>query len=211
MGAFFQEIIVWYMDHVTYWAITLMMAIESTFIPLPSEIVIPPAAYKAANGDLNIFLVILSGTLGALLGALFNYYLAKILGNKLLMQFARTRVAHLLMVNPATIEKSKSYFEKHGKISTLIGRLVPGIRHLISIPAGLANMNIKDFVLFTVIGSLSWNIILASMGYFFYTQKELLNKYFSHISVGLLVLGLGYVSYLIYKGVKNKKAKAAKS
>ncbi len=211
MGAFFQEIITWYMDHVTYWTIYLMMAIESTFIPLPSEIVIPPAAYKAANGDLNIFLVVISGTLGALSGALFNYYFAKLLGNRLLMQFARTRLARMMMVNPSTIEKSKRYFEKHGKTSTLIGRLVPGIRHLISLPAGLANMNLKDFMLYTVIGSMTWNIILAMMGYFFFTQKELLDKYFNHISIGLLVLGLGYIAFLVFKGIKRKKANALKS
>jgi membrane protein DedA with SNARE-associated domain len=206
MTAFFQKIIEWYMIHVTYWTIALMMAIESTFLPLPSEIVIPPAAYKAASGDLNVFLVILSGTCGAILGALFNYYFAKLLGNKLLMQFAKTRIARLMMVTPANIEKSELYFRKHGKISTLIGRLVPGIRHLISLPAGLSGMKLRDFVLFTAIGSMSWNIILASMGYFFYTQKELLNKYFNHISIGLLVLGCSYAGYLIYKGIRRKKA-----
>lgn len=210
MGAFFQQLLAWYMEHVTYWTIMLMMAIESTFVPLPSEIVIPPAAYKAANGDLNIFLVVLSGTFGALLGALFNYYFAKILGHKLLMQFAKTRLARMMMVNPTTIEKSEQYFKKHGKISTLIGRLVPGIRHLISLPAGLANMNLKDFILYTVIGAMSWNIILALMGYFFYTQKDLLNKYFNHISIGLLILGVGYVSYLVYKAIRNKKTKTVK-
>lgn len=210
MGAFFQQLLDWYMEHVTYWTITLMMAIESTFIPLPSEIVIPPAAYKAANGELNIFLVIFFGTLGALIGALFNYYFAKFLGKRLLMQFAKTRIARMMMVNHSTIEKSERYFVKHGKISTLIGRLVPGIRHLISLPAGLANMNLKDFILYTTIGAMSWNIILAMMGYFFYTQKDLLDKYFTHISIGLLILGGGYASYLIYKAIKNKKAKTVK-
>ena len=199
------------MIHVTYWTIALMMAIESTFLPLPSEIVIPPAAYKAANGDLNIFLVVLSGTLGAVCGAMFNYYFAKILGTKLLMQFAKTRIARMLMVTPRNIEKSELYFRKHGKASTLIGRLVPGIRHLISLPAGLAGMKLRDFILYTAIGSLSWNIILAMMGYFFYSQKELLNKYFSHISIGLLVLGCSYAAFLIYKGFKRKKAKAVNS
>ena len=195
------------MIHVTYWTIALMMAIESTFLPLPSEIVIPPAAYKAANGDLNIILVVISGTFGAVLGALFNYYFAKLLGNKLLMEFAKTRLARIMMVTPSNIEKSERYFDRHGKISTLIGRLVPGIRHLISLPAGLAAMKLRDFILYTAIGSMSWNIILAMMGYFFYTQKELLNKYFNHISIGLLILGCSYVFYLIYKGVKKKKAK----
>ena len=192
------------MIHVTYWTIALMMAIESTFLPLPSEIVIPPAAYKAANGDLNIFLVILSGTLGAVIGALFNYYFAKLLGNRLLMKFAKTRIAKMMMVTPGNIEKSERYFRKHGKISTLIGRLVPGIRHLISLPAGLAGMKLKDFVLYTAIGSMSWNIILSLMGYFFFTQKELLNKYFNHISLGLLVLGCSYVAYLIFKGIRRR-------
>jgi membrane protein DedA with SNARE-associated domain len=207
MAVIFQKIIEWYMIHVTYWTIALMMAIESTFLPLPSEIVIPPAAYKAANGDLNIFLVVISGTFGAVLGALFNYYFAKLLGNKLLMQFARTRIAQILMVTPANIEKSERYFRKHGKISTLIGRLVPGIRHLISLPAGLAGMKLRDFILYTAIGAMTWNIILASMGYFFYTQKELLNKYFNHISISLLVLGCSYILFLVYKGIKRKKPK----
>jgi membrane protein DedA with SNARE-associated domain len=197
------------MIHVTYWTIALMMAIESTFLPLPSEIVIPPAAYKAANGDLNIILVVISGTLGAVLGALFNYYFAKLMGNKLLMQFAKTRLARMMMVTPSSIEKSERYFDKHGKISTLIGRLVPGIRHLISLPAGLAGMKLRDFILYTAIGSMSWNIILAMMGYFFYTQKELLNKYFNHISIGLLIMGCSYVLYLVYKGARRKKAKVA--
>ncbi len=211
MTAFFQEIIEWYMIHVTYWTIALMMAIESTFLPLPSEIVIPPAAWKAANGDLNIILVVVSGTVGAVCGALFNYYFAKLLGNRLLYSFAKTRVARLLMVTPEAIQKSEQYFVKHGKISTLIGRLVPGIRHLISLPAGLAGMKLRDFILYTAIGAMSWNIILAMMGYFFYTQKELLNRYFSHISIGLLLLGGAYILFLVYKGIRKKKTKTAEA
>ena len=207
MAVFFQKMIEWYMIHITYWTIALMMAIESTFLPLPSEIVIPPAAYKAANGDLNIFLVILAGTFGAVMGALFNYYFAKLLGNRLLMKFAETRLARMMMVTSRNIEKSELYFRKHGKISTLIGRLVPGVRHLISLPAGLAGMKLRDFILYTAIGSMSWNIILALMGYFFYSQKELLNKYFAHISLGLLAMGFFYVFYLVYKGIRRKKAK----
>jgi len=210
MGAFFQTLIEWYMEHVTYWTITLMMAIESTFIPLPSEIVIPPAAYKAANGELNIFLVIFFGTLGALLGSLFNYFFAKLLGQRLLMKFAKTRLARMMMVTESNIEKSEKYFLKHGKISTLIGRLVPGIRHLISLPAGLARMKLSDFILYTTIGAMSWNIILALAGYFFFTQKDLLEEYFSHITIGILILGFSYVFYLIYKGIKRKKADVVK-
>ena len=152
MGAIFQKIIEWYMVHITYWTVFLLMAIESSFIPFPSEIVIPPAAYKAANGDMNIFLVVFAGTMGAIVGALFNYYFAKWLGKKLLLKFANTRLAHLMLIDQSAVEKSEKYFLKHGKTSTLIGRLVPGIRQLISLPAGLANMKMSDFLLYTTIG-----------------------------------------------------------
>lgn len=204
MGALFQQILSWYMVHITYWTVFLLMAIESTIIPFPSELVIPPAAFKAANGDMNIFLVIFSGSLGALAGSLFNYYMAKWLGNKLLMKFVNTRLAHLMMVDQHAIEKTEQYFLKNGKTSTLIGRLIPGIRHLISIPAGLANMKLKDFILYTLIGATAWNVILATLGYFFYSQKDMLDKYYKELIFTILVVGGVYVLYLIYKGFKKR-------
>jgi membrane protein DedA with SNARE-associated domain len=201
MGAIFQKIIEWYMAHITYWTVFLLMAIESSFIPFPSEIVIPPAAYKAANGDMNIFLVVLAGTMGAIAGALFNYYFAKWLGSRLLLKFANTRLAHLMLIDQSSIEKSENYFRKHGKASTLIGRLVPGIRQLISLPAGLANMKI-----YTTIGSTIWNVILALLGYFFWSQKDILDRYYTELSLAFLGLGVLYVAYLMYNGFrKNKK------
>ncbi len=203
MGAIFQQILSWYMDHITYWTVFLLMGIESTIIPFPSELVIPPAAFKAANGDLNIFLVVFSGSMGAVAGSMINYYLAKWLGNKLLMKFVNTRLAHLMMIDQSAIEKTERYFLKNGKISTLIGRLVPGIRHLISLPAGLANMKMRDFILFTAIGATAWNIILAMLGYFFYSQKEILDKYYKELIVVILTIGVVYVLYLVYKGVKK--------
>jgi membrane protein DedA with SNARE-associated domain len=206
MGALFQQLLSWYMVHITYWTVFLLMAIESTIIPFPSELVIPPAAFKAANGDMNIFLVIFSGTMGALAGSLFNYYMAKWLGNKLLLKFVNTRLAHLMMVDQSAIEKTEKYFLKNGKTSTLIGRLIPGIRHLISIPAGLANMKIRDFILFTAIGAAAWNIILATLGYFFYSQKELLDKYYKELIMIILAVGGIYVIYLLYKGFKKKNS-----
>ncbi len=206
MGALFQQLLSWYMVHITYWTVFLLMAIESTIIPFPSELVIPPAAFKAANGDMNIFLVIFSGTMGALAGSLFNYYMAKWLGNKLLLKFVNTRLAHLMMVDQSAIEKTEKYFLKNGKTSTLIGRLIPGIRHLISIPAGLANMKIRDFILFTAIGAAAWNIILATLGYFFYSQKELLDKYYKELILIILAVGGIYVIYLLYKGFKKKNS-----
>lgn len=203
MGALFQQVLTWYMEHITYSTVFLLMVIESTFIPFPSELVIPPAAYKAANGDMNIFLIIIAGSLGAIVGSLFNYYMAKWLGNRLLIKFANTRLAHLMMIDQSAIEKTEHYFLKHGKTSTLIGRLVPGIRHLISIPAGLANMKMRDFILFTAIGATAWNLILALLGYFFYSQKNILDKYYKELIIIIIAIGCAYVLYLIYKGLRK--------
>lgn len=200
----FQEIISLYLEHVNYFTVFIFMAIESSFIPFPSEIVIPPAAFKAANGDLNIYLVVLSGSLGALTGALFNYYIAISLGRKLIYKFANTKLAHLLMISEDSIVKSEQYFLKYGNLSTLIGRLVPAVRQLISLPAGLAKMNIGSFVLYTVIGSTLWNCILAALGYFLYEKQDLLKKYYSEISYGFLIVGVLFVLFLIYKSFKKK-------
>ncbi len=204
---FFQSMMDWYLMHINYWTITLLMAIESSFIPFPSEIVIPPAAYKAATGDLNIYLVVLSGSVGALIGALFNYYIAKYLGRKVIYALANTRLMNMMLITPHAIEKAEVYFNNHGRSTTLVGRLIPGIRQLISIPAGLANMNLKSFVLFTVIGSTIWNVILAILGYVFYLQKELLNTYYHDISIALLAMGVLFIGYLIYKGFAGRKTK----
>jgi membrane protein DedA with SNARE-associated domain len=181
------------------------MSIESSFFPLPSEIVIPPAAWKAAQGDLNIGLVVFFATLGALIGATFNYYFALIIGRKLIYKFADTRIANLMLIYPESIEKAENYFFKHGRSSTLIGRFVPGIRHLISLPAGLVKMKIRDFLIYTAIGSMSWHTILAALGYFLYSQKELLEKYYKEISWVFLFMGILFVAYLIFKAVRYKK------
>lgn len=207
MTTFFQGIIAWYMAHINYGTIVFLMAIESSFIPFPSEIIIPPAAYKAAQGDMNIFFVVLAGSIGAMIGALFNYYFALLLGRKLIYSFADTRIARFLLVSRESIEKSEKYFIKHGKSSTLIGRFIPAIRQLISLPAGLAKMNLKDFLTYTFIGSTLWNIILALLGYFFYTQKDILEKYYHQLTIGMVVLGILFVFYLIYNGFIKKDKK----
>jgi len=199
------QVVDWYMANMNYWTITLLMAVESSFIPFPSEIIIPPAAYKAANGELNVFLVVFFGSVGALIGALFNYYFAKLLGQRLLLQFADTRIARMMLVDRSAVEKAEAYFRKNGNISTLIGRLVPGIRQLISLPAGLVSMNMKNFIIYTVIGSTIWNIVLALLGYFFYSQKERLELYYHEISYVMLGLGALYFGYLIYNGFKKTK------
>jgi len=201
----FASVTDWYMSHMNYGTITLLMAIESSFIPFPSEIVIPPAAWKAAQGELNVYLVFLFGTLGALIGALFNYYIAMFVGRKIIYRLADTKLANLMLINPSSIEKSEEYFRKHGKISTFIGRLVPAVRQLISIPAGLAKMKIRDFIVYTMLGAMIWNAILTALGYFLYSQKELLEMYYSELSIGFLILGLLVVGYLVYKAFNYKK------
>ncbi|NOU19640.1 MAG: DedA family protein [Bacteroidales bacterium] len=203
---FFQTLFDWYMANMNYFTIALLMAIESTFIPLPSEVVIPFAAYKAAQGDLSFWLVILSGTIGALLGSLFNYFLAKYLGRPLVYKFADTRFAHLLMVTKEKVEHAENYFIRNGKSSTFIGRLVPGIRHLISIPAGLAKMKLRDFVLYTAVGAGIWNIILAIVGFYAYSIKDQILHYLAYL---LLALGTGFIIYLIYNNWRKKEEKTS--
>ena len=153
MTEIFSNVTAWYMENMNYLTITLLMAVESSFIPFPSEIVVPPAAYKARLGELNIYLVVFFSTLGALIGALFNYYLAVFIGRAALYKFANTRVARMCMIEPSSIEKAEKYFIKNGRSSTFVGRLVPGIRQLISIPAGLSRMPLKSFLVFTTLGA----------------------------------------------------------
>lgn len=197
----------WYEDNMNYTSITILMTVESSFIPFPSEIVIPPAAYIASKDDseLNIYLVVLFGTLGALLGAYINYILAIWLGRPILYRLADGKLGKLFMLSSIKIKKAEEYFLKNGNISTFIGRLIPGIRQLISIPAGLARMNIWSFSLYTALGALIWNSILALIGYLTHGQAELIDKY-SH-EIGYLFLAvIALISiYYFYKFLKNKK------
>jgi len=201
----FTGIIDWYMAHINYGTITLLMAIESSFIPFPSEVIIPPAAWKAAQGDLNIFLVVFCGTLGALIGALFNYYFALFLGRAVVYRFAESRVGRMMLLSRKGVENAEAYFVRHGRTSTLIGRLVPAVRQLISLPAGLARMNIRDFIVYSLIGSCAWNIILAALGYFLYSQKELLDLYYKELWWGMVALGIGFIIYLAWRFIKKKE------
>ena len=160
----------WCLDHLNYWTITLLMTIESSFIPFPSEVVVPPAAYKAAvNEELNIYLVVLFATLGANLGAIINYYLARWLGRPIVYKFANSRFGHMCLIDEAKVQHAEEYFDKHGALSTFIGRLIPAVRQLISIPAGLARMKLHTFLIYTTLGAGLWNTILAAIGYYLST------------------------------------------
>jgi len=199
-----ETVFEWYMGHLNYFTIGFLMAIESSFIPFPSEVVIPFAAYKAAQGDLNIFLVVIAGTIGALIGAMVNYAIGYYLGRPLIHKLADSKFGRLMLLSEEKVIHAEEYFVKNGKSSTLIGRLVPGIRQLISIPAGLAKMNMKDFIVYTLIGAGAWNIILAVIGYFLYEIRDQIYPHIGHI---MLVLGAVFVVYLVVKARKNNKRK----
>jgi membrane protein DedA with SNARE-associated domain len=187
------------------------MAIESSVIPLPSELVVPPAAYKAAAGELNIYLVIFFSTLGALIGSIINYILADFIGRPIIYRFANSKLGHMLMLNEEGIKKTEAFFDKNGAISIFTGRLIPGVRHLISIPAGLSRMNLPKFILYTTMGAGVWNIILASIGYYLESvvPKEMLmtkvQEYSSHLSYVFVVIGFFVFGYILYKALQKNR------
>ena len=211
-----QDIILWYKEHLNYWTVMLLMAIESSFIPFPSEIVIPPAAYFSMhNGNMSIYLIVASATFGALVGALINYYIAKIIGRPLIHAFAESRIGHICMLSSEKVTHAEKYFEEHGAISTFLGRLIPAVRQLISIPAGLAKMSLAKFCVFTALGAGIWNIVLALLGYWLsrfvpesdlFIQIEHYNKYLTYAGYALAVIILIYIMYHILKK-KNEQVK----
>ena len=203
----YNQIIDWYNDNLNYGTITLLMAIESSFIPFPSELVVPPAAYKALQpgSGLNIALIVLFATLGALIGAYINYYLAKILGRPIIYKFADSRLGHFLLLDVEKVEKAENYFREHGAISTFVGRLITVIRQLISIPAGLAKMKLAPFTLYTFLGAAIWTCVLALLGYFAHGQKDIIEKYNSELAIALLGFGVLFIGYMVWNAMKPKK------
>ena len=209
-----ESLIQFCLDHLNYWTVMLFMTIESSFIPFPSEAVVPPAAWKAAvTGDMNVTLVVVFATLGALIGAFINYYLAVWLGRPIVYKFANSRFGHMCLIDEAKVQNAEKYFDKHGAVSTFVGRLVPAVRQLISIPAGLARMGLGRFVLYTSLGAGVWNAILAALGYYMasipglQTEEAVMNKvkeYSSEIGIVFIVVAVFVVAYLAYKGFKKK-------
>ncbi|WP_457745421.1 DedA family protein [Sulfurimonas sp.] len=183
-----------------YVGIFIMMAIESSFIPFPSEIVLIPAGYLASKGEMGLMPIMLSALGGSLLGAFVNYYLAITLGRKFLLRFGK-----YFFISEEALLKMEAYFKKHGHISTFTGRLIPGIRQLISIPAGLAKMNIIEFSLFTALGAGIWALILTLLGYYIGENETLINQYLKEITYG--VVGLLFIMGLVYfKYQKTKES-----
>lgn len=203
------------LDNLNYGAIVFLMFIESTFIPFPSEIVVAPAAYHAAAGELNIVLVILFATIGADLGAIANYALAYYLGRPIIYRFVNSRWGRLCLLNTEKLEKSEKYFADHGAVATLTGRMLPVIRQLISIPAGLAKMNFWKFVLYTTLGAGCWNCVLAALGCYLHSivpEEQLNNKineygeYIKWITISIFVVAV--LIYAIVRHYKKKKQAA---
>ena len=215
--SFVETITSWYAAHMNYASITALMTIESSFIPFPSEVVIPPAVYVASeptsalcatgNYPVDVALIVLFGTIGAMLGAVINYLLSMWLGRPIIYKFADSRVGHLLLLSSEKVQKAENYFNDHGKVSTFIGRLIPGIRQLISIPAGLAKMHFGQFMLYTFLGAFLWNTVLALLGYIAHGQADLINQYSHELSIIILalvgVVVVYYVGKMVYKRVKK--------
>lgn len=210
-----EKLVGFCLEHLNYGTVTLFMAIESSFIPFPSEAVVPPAAWKAAtSGDMNIVLVVIFATLGAILGALVNYYLALWLGRPIIYRFARSRFGHMCLLDEDKVKHAEEYFEKHGAVSTFFGRLVPAVRQLISIPAGLVRMKMSRFLLFTALGAGAWNIVLALLGYYMKyvpgmdSEEAVMAAVKEHSgTIGLVFVALAVlvVGIVIYKGFKKNK------
>lgn len=203
----------WCLEHLNYWTITLLMTIESSFIPFPSEIVIPPAAYHAAaGGDMTVLSIILCGTFGALLGASVNYFLALWVGKPIVYSFADSRLGHRLLLSGEKIAKAEQYFNDHGAVSTFVGRLIPAIRQLISIPAGLAKMPVLKFYAFTALGAGIWNTVLALLGYYLHgaiPEDQLIDtvtKYSHEIGYSILAVVVIVLAIIIIKNLRHKKA-----
>lgn len=209
------DVLHWYDAHMNYYAVGGLMTLESSFIPFPSEVVIPPAVYVAldenSQSNMNWWLVVLFGTLGALLGALINYFLSMWLGRPIIYAFANSKLGHLLQLSKEKVERAEVYFNKHGIVSTLVGRFIPVIRQLISIPAGLSKMNIWAFMLYTTLGAAAWNFILALLGFLAHKAGDIsVVEQYSHeisyaiIGIVVLVVVIFVVRYFIKKRKKQK-------
>jgi membrane protein DedA with SNARE-associated domain len=183
------------------------MTIESSFIPFPSEVVIPPAAWLAHSGHYNLYLIIIAGVSGSLVGALINYFLALWLGRPLIYRLANYKVSKWLGITPEKIAHSEELFKKNGAKSTFIGRLIPVARQLISLPAGFAKMSLASFILYTVLGAGIWVTILAYLGYFLGANEDLFKRYYAEMQ--WVILGLAFL-WLLYYLIKKKRARSKK-
>ena len=208
-----SSIFQWVVDNASYLLVFALMVVESSFIPFPSEVIVPPAAYLACTkGDMNVFIVVLVATAGAIVGALINYYLAMWIGRPIVYAFANSRIGHACLIDQEKVEKAETYFDKHGAVSTFIGRLIPAVRQLISIPAGLARMNIGIFVIFTGLGAMVWNGVLAGLGYWLgktvpldklFNTVEQYNDYLTYVGLGIGLICIAIILRNVFRPRKK--------
>lgn len=209
LAAFYETLL----NDLNYFSVTVLMAVESSVFPLPSEVVVPPAAYMACEGRMFIPLVILFATIGSIIGASCNYVVSYFVGRPLVYKFVNSRVGHMFLLNQEKMEKAEQYFDRKGEVATFLGRLLPGIRHLISIPAGLAKMHYGNFVLYTALGSAIWNSILCFLGWYLHKLVPLdqLNAqvkiYERPIIIGFVVLLAMVIVYFVFKAKRKKAVK----
>ena len=213
---FVDNIIAWYSAHMNYASITALMAVESSFIPFPSEVVIPPAVFVAGQPDsvlcatgnylVDVTIIVLFGTLGAMIGAIINYGLSVWLGRIIIYKFADSKLGHLCLLSSEKLEKAEAYFREKGNVSTFIGRFIPGIRQLISIPAGLSRMHFGAFLWWTFLGAFCWNCVLAAVGYVAAGQMDLIKEYSHELSVAILILlGVAVLYFIVKKLIVSTK------
>ena len=191
--------IVSYIGDMGYWGIFLLMFLESTFFPFPSEIIMIPAGYLAYKGDMNLYMVVLMGIAGSVAGALLNYYVATYFGRAFILKYGK-----YIFIKEETLDKLESFFAKHGDISTFTGRLIPGIRQLISLPAGLARMNIAKFSFYTAIGAGIWVIVLVAVGYLVGSNEELISEY---LKSATLIALISVVFITVFYVLRHKRRK----
>jgi len=191
--------LVQYIGDMGYIGIFLLMFLESTFFPFPSEIIMIPAGYLAYKGEMNLYIVVITGILGSVGGALFNYYLAMHFGRKFLLKYGK-----YFFIKEETLEKLEAFFAKHGELSTFNGRLIPGIRQLISLPAGLAKMNIVKFSLYSALGAGIWVVVLVALGYLLGSNEALISEYL-HTATTIALISVVFIT--IFYIVRNKRKK----
>ena len=211
-----DDLITWYSVHMNYASITGLMAVESSFIPFPSEVVIPPAAFVAGqpesvlcatgNYPVDVLFIVLFGTLGAMIGAIINYALSVWLGRLIIYKFADSRLGHMCLLSSEKVERAEAYFREKGNVSTFVGRFIPGIRQLISIPAGLSRMHFGAFLWWSFLGAFIWNCILALLGYVAAGQMSLIKEYSHELSVAILgLLGLAVIYFIVKRLIASTK------
>jgi membrane protein DedA with SNARE-associated domain len=200
-----HELITWLVTTIGalgYPGIFILMAMESSVIPVPSELVMPPAGYLAQQGQMNAVIAILCGTAGSLVGAYVNYLTAHYLGRPLLLKYGK-----YVWITDEKFAKVERFFIDHGEVSTFVGRLLPVVRHLISLPAGLAGMNHLKFSLYTLAGAGIWVTILTYIGYFIGMKRDLIMRYSNQALIGAILLSALIVAVYVYVHRKRNRMK----